>query len=105
MTEACHRYEGVMSRIWMSHVTHMNEACHTYVCENVYIHVYINTNMLRSGSRGFVWMSHSYNESWHSQKWVMELYEWVMHTCVYIGHTCTYIDTIWCLRLVGFLKW
>ena len=30
MNESCHTYEWVMSRIWMSHVTHMNESCHTY---------------------------------------------------------------------------
>jgi len=26
----CHVYEWVMSHIWMSHVTHMNESCHTH---------------------------------------------------------------------------
>jgi len=30
MNESCHTYEWVMSHIWMSHVTHMNESCHTY---------------------------------------------------------------------------
>ena len=30
MIESCHTYEWVMSHIWMSHVTHMNESCHTY---------------------------------------------------------------------------
>ena len=30
MNESCHKYEWVMSHIWMSHVTHMNESCHTY---------------------------------------------------------------------------
>ena len=29
MNESCHTYEWVMSHIWMSHVTHMNESCHT----------------------------------------------------------------------------
>ena len=28
--EACHAYEWVMSHVWMSHVTHMNESCHAY---------------------------------------------------------------------------
>jgi len=26
---SCHQYEWVMSHTWMSHVTHMNESCHT----------------------------------------------------------------------------
>ena len=116
MKESCHTYEGVMSHIWRSHVTHMNEACHRYVCENVYTHVYINTNMLRSVRRReelglFEWVSHI-NESWHSQKWVMELcewvmelYTWVMELCEWVMYTCVYIDTIWWLRLVGSLKW
>jgi len=30
MNESCHRYEWVMSQIWMSHVTDMNESCHRY---------------------------------------------------------------------------
>ena len=38
MNESCHThewvmshtYEWVMSHMWMSHVTHMNESCHTY---------------------------------------------------------------------------
>jgi len=30
MNDSCHTYERVMSHIWTSHVTHMNESCHTY---------------------------------------------------------------------------
>ena len=30
MNESCHTCEWVMSHIWMSRVTHMNESCHTY---------------------------------------------------------------------------
>jgi len=29
MNESCHTHEWVMSHTWMSHVTHMNESCHT----------------------------------------------------------------------------
>ena len=56
MNESCHTYEWVMSHIWMSHVTHMNESCHTY--EWVMSHV---------------WISHvtRMNESCHTYKWVM----------------------------------
>ena len=38
MNESCHTYEWVMSHIWMSHVTHMNESCHTYE-SHVCVHV------------------------------------------------------------------
>ena len=30
MNESCHAYEWVTSRVWMSHVTRMNESCHPY---------------------------------------------------------------------------
>jgi len=30
MDESCHTCKWVMSHTWMSHVTHMNESCHTY---------------------------------------------------------------------------
>jgi len=29
MKESCHKYEGVMSHIWRSHVMHVKESCHT----------------------------------------------------------------------------
>ena len=32
MNESCHTYGWVMSHIWMSHVTHRNVSCHTYEC-------------------------------------------------------------------------
>ena len=28
LDKACHRYRWVMSRMWMGHVTHVNEVCH-----------------------------------------------------------------------------
>ena len=31
MGESCRMYESVMSHIWVSHVTHMDESCHTWV--------------------------------------------------------------------------
>ena len=56
MNESCHTHEWVMSHIWMSHVTHMNESCHTH--EWVMSHT---------------WMSHvtHINESCHTHEWVM----------------------------------
>jgi len=64
MHESCHTYELVMSHIWMSHVTHMNESCHTYE--------WVKSN---------IWMSHvtHMNESCHTYEWVIPY----MHT-IYI---------------------
>ena len=55
MNESCHTYEWVMSHIWMSPVTHTNESCHTY--EWVMSHI---------------WMSHvtHTNESCHTHEGV-----------------------------------
>ena len=54
-TELCHAYEWIVSHMWMSHVTQMNESSHTY--ERVKSHI---------------WMSHvtQTNESCHTYEWV-----------------------------------
>jgi len=57
MNESCHTYEWVISHVWMSHVTRMNESSHTY--EWVMSHV---------------WMSRvtRMNESCHTYKWIIK---------------------------------
>ena len=54
--ESWHKYECVMSQVWMSHGTNMNESLHTY--EWVIAHI---------------WMSHGthMNASCHKYEWVM----------------------------------
>jgi len=54
MNESCHTYKWAMSHIWMSHVTHMNESCHTY-----------------KWVMSHIWTSHvtHMNESCHTYKW------------------------------------
>ena len=42
VNESCHTCEWVMSHIWMSHVTRMNESCHT--CEWVMSHMWMSYN-------------------------------------------------------------
>ena len=61
MNESCHTYEWVMSHIQMSHVTHTNEPCHTY-------------NWVMS----HIWMSHvtHTNEPCHTYAWVMPRISW-----------------------------
>jgi len=73
MNESCHTYEWVMSHIWMSHAAHMNESCHTY--EWVMPHIWLShvTHMTESCRTyewvmSHVWMSHvtHMNESCHT---------------------------------------
>jgi len=40
MNASCQTYECVMSHMWMSHVTHMNESCHAYEWIVLYNHTY-----------------------------------------------------------------
>jgi len=76
----CHIYELVMSRIRMSHVSHMNESCHTY--EEV-IRMRRRQNCVRSLSvrksqrSSASWMGHvtHVNASCHIYEWIMS-YIW-----------------------------
>jgi len=61
MNESCHTYEWVMSHIWMGHVTHTNESCHTESC-HTYEWVMSHIGMSRVTHR---------NESCHTYKRVM----------------------------------
>jgi len=69
--ESCHTHERVMSHIWTSHVTRMNESCHTY-----------------EWVRSHVWMSHvTYmNDSCHTCEWVMSLQ--VVRTVWFDAYEC-----------------
>jgi len=77
--ESCHTYEWVMSHIWISHVIHIHESCHTYAW--VMSHIY---------------MSHviHIHESCHTYAWVMSriymshvIYtEWVTSTFYHVTH-------------------
>ena len=59
MNESCHTYEWVVSYIWMSHVTHVNED---------------------NSPQSHTWMSHvaRMNESCHTHEWVMS-HAWISH--------------------------
>jgi len=58
--------ERVMSHIRMSHVTHMNESCHTP-------HFYTYGRVMSCFLPLTIWMSHitHMNESWHTHEWVV----------------------------------
>ena len=85
INESCHTYEWVMSHIWLSHVTHMNESCHTYEC--VTLHKWISHVTHMNESRhtyervtSHIWMSHvtHMDESCHTYEWVMS-HLWISH--------------------------
>jgi len=71
MRESRHTYEWVMSHIWMSHVTHMNEVCHTY-----------------AWGMSYIWMGHVplMNEACHTCAWVMS-YIWIGHV-THVNESC-----------------
>ena len=78
MNESCHTYEWVMSRIWMSRVTHMNESCHTRECVTSHKWMSHVTHTNESchtyeSVMSHIWMSHAthMNETCHTYEWVM----------------------------------
>jgi len=80
-----------MSHIWMSHVTHMNESCHT--------HGWVMSH---------IWMSHvpHMNESCHTHGWVMS-HIWMNHISL-MNDSCHvyqwFISHMWILYL-NYIKW
>jgi len=104
LTAVCNRdvrhMTRVMSRIWMSHDTCMNESCHTYVtavtrvcqscrkCKWVMSHVCMShvTHMTRVMTH--LWMSHvTYmNVSWHTYEWIMS--QIPMRHVIYANESC-----------------
>jgi len=58
MNESCHKYDWVMSHIWIHHFTRVDESCHT--CELFMTH---HTHMNYGGGEATVWiwvMSHMF---------------------------------------------
>jgi len=92
MDESCHAYGWVTSRIWMSHVTHMDESCHAY-----------GWVMSR------IWMSHvtHMDESRHANRCIMSRIwmSYVTHLTAlvmcHVTHTeeswCTHVWVMWCI--------
>jgi len=73
VTAVRHTHERIMSHIWMSHVTHMNESCPTYewVMRHIWMRHVPHMNELRPMSH--IWMSHvpHMNESCATYECVM----------------------------------
>jgi len=86
-TESCHTCDWVMSHIWMSHVAHMSESCHTH--ERVTIHT-------REG--GYV--THM-NESCHTHIWADVMRDYMCDmTHSYVCHD-PFICVTWLIHMCG----
>jgi len=68
MNESCHTNDWVMSHIWMRHVTHVDD--HPYVLS---FHLLLQLCHTRECVMQYLWMSHvtRVNESCHMYAWVM----------------------------------
>jgi len=71
MNELCHTHEWVMSHTWMSYITHMNESCHTY-------------KLVMSHT----WMSYitHMNDLCHTYEWVIS-HTWMSYVA-HINESC-----------------
>ena len=83
MNESCHTYEWVMSHIWMSHVTLMNESCHTYetVMQHKCFHL---APTVAVGAWMCVCHVTHMNESCHTYETVMQ------HKCFHLAPTMAF---------------
>ena len=91
MNESCHTYEWVMSHIWMSHVTHMTESCltHTQVSARFIRWVMCNTRMSH--------VPHVVTESClthiEATGWILA---WFVGACDWVmSHTHTHNGEVW----------
>ena len=103
MNEACHTYEWVMSHIWMSHVTHMNESFHTDECVmslcdmNTSCHTHVNESC-HTHVNGLC-PTHV-NESCHTQEVLQQ--QVMSHTCERVmSHTCERVMSHTCSRVMS----
>jgi len=55
MHESCHTYTWVMSYIYMSHVTHMHESCHAYT----WVMSYIRNESRHHSIMSHTWIGHT----------------------------------------------
>ena len=87
LNELCHTSEWVMSYIWTSHVTHLNESCCTLE--------WVTSHTKRRGHdvAACVRVTHM-NESCHTYKWSMP-HIWMSHT-THISESCHKYEWVTC---------
>ena len=93
---------GVMSQIWICHVTHQNASCHTHECVMSRIWISLVTHLNESCQTfewvmSHIWMSHvtHMNKSCHTF--------WMCHIRAYKAHLITQADGLAEGKLVGFV--
>ena len=101
--KSCHTYEGVESRTWLRHDTHMNEACHTY--EWVMSHMWMrHAPHMNQSCHTLSHVAHM-NDSCHTYEWVMS-HVWMSHV-THMNVSChTYewvMSHIWRSHVTGVL--
>ena len=80
----------VMSHIWMSHVTHINELSHvSHMNESCHTHEWLTSHY--EGGMSHIWMRHlsHMNESCHMYEWLMS-HIWMSHVTHMHGSFHTY---------------
>jgi len=101
MNESCHTYEWVMSHIWMIHVTNMNESCHKYEWVVLHTDGVCTQQQLSRSCRTYewvmshIWMSHvtHVSESCFTYEWVMS-HKWMGHV-THMDESChTHITSV-----------
>ena len=105
MNESCHTYEWVMSHIWMSHTTHMNASTsHTY--EWVMFHIWMS-HVTHMNESCHTWMRQHVthmNKSCHTHEWNIPDITATnkKHTatpCNTLQHTATHCNTHECVNI------
>ena len=74
-----------MSHIWMRHVTHMNESCHTYECVMSHIYEWVMSHVrmshvtrMNASCHTYEWVNRWVKESCHTYEWVRP-HLWISH--------------------------
>jgi len=72
---SCNTYERILSRVWMSRVTHMKESCHVYewVVSHIWMISVMHTNEschTRMSRVTHEWVVSHTNESCHTRTWI-----------------------------------
>jgi len=107
VNESCHKYEWVMSQIWMSHVSHINEVSH--MNESHHTYEWVMSRMWMSHvphvnescpacewGISHIWMSRvtRMDESRHTYEWITA-HIWMSHVTFMVTHMNKSRPTAW----------
>jgi len=86
MNESCHAYERVKSHTWMCHITYINKSCHTYECvmSHIWMRHVTNIKELRHTYKSVMShirirsVTHFFQFRWHMLKCIIHE-TWLIH--------------------------